>query len=97
MRRDTNPFECCFLSSHCDAIIESINNFFCIFNPKRNAKRKFDQNCELTICCCVLGFLIKSGTLNAVTASITSASSRPSRQSADKSTTLRFDLALRSR
>lgn len=48
---------------------------------------------KLTICCCVFGFLTKSGTLKLVTASITSAKSNPSRQSADKSTTLRFDLA----
>lgn len=46
----------------------------------------------LTICCWLLGFFVKSGTLKLVTASIISANSNPSRASIDKSTTLRFDL-----
>lgn len=46
----------------------------------------------LTICCWLFGFLIRSGILKLVTASIISASSNPSRASIDKSVTLRFDL-----
>ena len=48
----------------------------------------------LTICWGVFGFLTKSGTLNVVTASMTSARSRPSRQSDDRSTTFLLDFDL---
>lgn len=60
----------------------------CCFHEQQNKKK-----IKLTICCCVFGFLIKSGTLNDVTASITSANKSPSRQSADKSVTRFFDFA----
>lgn len=50
----------------------------------------------LTICCWLFGFLARSGILNAVTASMTVASSTPSRKSPDRSAT-RFLERARSR
>lgn len=58
---------------------------------KRCQTLKKNKQPKLTICCWFFGFLTKSGTLNVVTASITSANNKPSRQSADKSATLFFD------